>query len=354
MKTFTPYLLPLLLLSCILSWHCAAPPVEESPATADGASSTGFPVLEGDYLGQPVPGMEPQLFAPGIVSTGLYERDVVMTPDGKELYFGLMARNQVALVVSRQVDGRWTEPVIADFSSHPDIYDLEPHITPDGSRFLMLSTRPADGAEPAPGWANQDIWFMDRTADGWGEPYNPGPPVNTEAGEFFPSTTRLGTLYFTRDTTDDGKRQSLICRCRLLDGEYQPAETLPAEVNAGDTQFNAFIDPDERFLIFGITGREDAIGPSDYYISFRDEDDTWTGPINMGEKFNTPGNRVVSASLSPNGRYLFFASNRGTEEDEMSGGRNYRQFHQSHGQPKNGNSDIYWVDASVIEELRPE
>jgi hypothetical protein len=345
----------LILVLVLPAWYGCSPPATEDSGTADKACDpTDFPVLEGDYLGQPVPGMEPQLFAPGIVSTGLYERDVVMTPDGKELYFGLMARNQVALVVSRQVDGRWTEPEIAGFSSHPMIYDLEPHITPDGSKFLFLSTRPGDGAEPTPGWHDQDIWAMDRTADGWGEPYKLGPPINSEAAEFFPSTTRTSTIYFTRDVEEDGKTRNLILRSQLVDGEYQPTETLPAEVNAGDTQFNAFIDPDERFLIYGMAGREDAIGPSDYYISFRDEDDTWTGPINMGEKFNTPGNRVVSASLSPNGRYLFFASNRGTEEDEMSGDRNYRQFHQSHGQPKNGNSDIYWVDASIIETFRPE
>ncbi len=345
----------LILVLGLSAWHCGSPPASEDAVNADSACCpTAFPVLEGDYLGQEPPGLEPQLFAPGILSTGLYERDVVITPDGKELYFGLMARNQVALVVSRQVDGRWTEPEIAGFSSHPAIYDLEPHITPDGSRFLFLSTRPGDGTEPTPGWHDQDIWAMDRTADGWSEPYNLGPPVNSEAAEFFPSTTREGNIYFTRDVEEEGKTRNLIFRSRMVDGAYLAAVALPAEVNAGDTQFNAFIDPDERFLIYGMAGREDAIGLADYYISFRAEDDSWTGPLNMGEKFNTPGNRVVSASLSPDGRYLFFASNRGTEKDSTDGGRSYKEFLQSHGQPRNGNSDVYWVDASVIEELRPQ
>jgi len=343
----------LILATVTLSWHCAGPaPTDRAEAGGDACCADGepFPILEGHYLGQEPPGPEPQLFAPGIISTGLYERDLVISPDGNELYFGLMARNEVALAVSRQVDGRWTEPQIAPFCSDPAIFDLEPHITPDGSRFMFLSTRPAEGAEPAPGWANQDIWFMDRTADGWGEPYNPGPPINTEAGEFFPSTTRSGVLYFTRDTTVEGKRQSLICRSRPADGGYGPVDVLPPEVNAGDMQFNAFIDPDERFLIFGMAGREDAIGQADYYISFRDEDDAWSGPFNMGEKINTPGNRVVSAWLSNCGRFLFFASNRTSELEE----RSWRQFREGHGKPGNGNSDIYWVEASIIEELRPE
>lgn len=344
-----------LLLAVMLSWQCRRPPAAETePAGGGSCRATAFPVLEGDYLGQQPPGREPLLFAEGIVSTGLYERDLVLTPDGNELYFGVMARNQVALLVSRRVEGRWSEPEIASFSADPAVFDLEPHITPDGSRFMFLSTRPGEGAEPAPGWSNQDIWFIDRTADGWSEPYNPGPPINTEAGEFFPSTTRSGTLYFTRATAEEGKRRSLVCRSRPENGEYGPVEVLPPEVNAGDMQFNAFIDPDERFLIYGMAGRDDAIGQADYYIAFRDENDGWTGPINMGPTLNTPGNRVVSASLSPDGRYLFFASTRGTETDAEDGGRSYRLFQESQVRPRNGNSDIYWVEASIIEELRPE
>jgi hypothetical protein len=39
-----------------------------------------FEVLKGDYLGQRPPGREAQLFAPGIVSTGLNDRDVTIRP----------------------------------------------------------------------------------------------------------------------------------------------------------------------------------------------------------------------------------------------------------------------------------
>ncbi len=278
---------------------------------------------------------------------------MAITPDGNELYFGILDGNHSALVVSRRVDGRWTEPEVAGFSSRQAVFDIEPHIIPDGTRFLFLSTRPNDGAEPSPGWHDQDIWAMDRTDHGWSEPYNLGPPVNTEAPEFFPSTTRSGTIYFTREVEGEQGNRSLIHRCRLVGGEYQPAEVLPPEVNAGDTQFNAFIDPDERFLIFGMAGREDAIGRADYYISFRDENDVWTGPLNMGEKFNSPTNSVVSASLTPDGRFLFFASTRSMDDKEASD-RSWRRFQERHGQPGNGNSDIYWVDATFIEALRPE
>ena len=47
-----------------------------------------FPVLKGPYLGQKQPGMTPEIFAPGIVSTEKFrEFSGTFTPDGKEYYF---------------------------------------------------------------------------------------------------------------------------------------------------------------------------------------------------------------------------------------------------------------------------
>lgn len=193
---------------------------------------------------------------------------------------------------------------------------------------------------------------MDRAGDGWGEPYNLGPPVCTDDSEFFPSVTRDGTLYFTRGIEENGARRHLVFRSRLVDGKYATAEMLPDAVNAGESQYNAFIDPDERYLILGIAGRDDSIGPGDYYICFRSENDEWTGPINMGEKINTPTNRVVSPYVSLDGKYFFFASNR--QKEDSGEARTYMGIQQKVAEPQNGSSDIYWIDASFIETLRPQ
>lgn len=308
--------------------------------------------LTGEYLGQTPPGNEPALFAPGFISTGLYERDVAMTPDGDEFYFGLISGATVTIAMSRRSGGEWSLPEILPAFSDPDIYNLEPHITPDGSRMLFLSTRPRVNQPKRSGWEYQDIWVMDRKDGDWGVPYNLGPPVCTDAPEYFPSTTNDGTLYFTRSLTDGGRRRSLIFRSRLADSAYAEPELLPLEVNPGDNQFNACVDPAERFLILGIAGLPDNIGRYDYYVVFRNDDDTWTGPVNMGEKINTPGNSVISPSLSPDGRYFFFASNR-TAGGEERPPLDYQTIQNQATRPENGNADIYWIDASFIESLRP-
>lgn len=327
---------------CLMLTGCA-----HSPTSSGDAGD--FPVLTGEYLGQTPPGAEPEMFAPGIVSTSLYERDVAITPDGREIYFCVVVGNhdRSAIVVTRTEGGRWTPPQIAPFSGRHD--DLEPKISPSGDKFFFISKRPrSTEGEPREDF---DIWVTDRTDSGWGEPYNLGPPVNTDGAEYFPSVTRDGTLYLTRDT--EGGR-STILRARLGAGGYEEPVALGPEVNSTAAQFNGFVAPDESYLVFGVMGRDDSVGGVDYYVSFRDEDDAWTGPINLGPMINTPSSLEYSPYVSPDGRFFFFMAARRTWEDDDDEGLTYERIRRIASQPGNGLPDIWWVDASFLERLRPD
>ena len=85
---------------------------------------------------------------------------------------------------------------------------------------------------------------------------------------------------------------------------------------------------DESYLIFHRHGQPDGVGGPDMYISFKDSGGNWTTPINMGEPVNSRSSEVCAA-VTHDGRYLFVASAR------------------------NGNNDNYWIDATIIESLRP-
>jgi len=317
------------------------------------SQQTDFPVLKGSYLGQKPPGKTPEVFAPGIICTGLYERDVAITPDGNEFYFGIVTGNNVysAILVSKQLGGRWTEPEVALFSGNPKYRDMEHCIAPDGKRLYFISGRPDTLRGEIEG--DRDIWVLDREGDGWNEPVNLGPPVNTETGEYFPSVTHDGTLYFTRD--DPKTRIHYIYRARLVDGKYAEPEMLPPQVNCGRSQFNAFIAPDESYIIVPVFGREDSFGGTDYYIVYRNDKDEWSDPINMGEKIHTPSGFEWSAYVSPDGKYLFFMSTRlGSEEEIQKENWTFDRFKGFHNLPQNGNPDIYWIDAEIIEDLKPK
>ena len=326
------------------------------PWAADGAAPRDdFPVLRGPYLGQPPPGAQARLFAPGIVATGMHERDVAMTPDGRELYFGVTVGHFVTILVTRLENGRWTEPAIVPFAADLKYFYFEPCLSADGKRMLFLTNRPTQGEEPAAGGTHQNIWAVDRGEDGrWGAPYDLGPPVNTADAEFFPSLTRDGTLYFTR--SDPKFERTAILRSRLVGGRYQEPEALPAAVNGRGRPYNAFVARDESYLIASVDGRDDSRTPRlpNYYIFFRDGEGSWSEGVNLGDRANFQGAEASSSCVSPDGKYFFFSSTKAREiassPEKPATSRTLREYFAA---PQNGNSDIYWIEASWLETLRP-
>ena len=111
-----------------------------------GAQAPTSAVRKGPWLGETPPGTSPKLFAQGFVSTGMYERDTAWTPDGRELYWTVMAPvSQRGTIVAARMrdDGTWSRPFI------PTIFrgssDIEPFVTPDGRWLWFASTRPLPG-----------------------------------------------------------------------------------------------------------------------------------------------------------------------------------------------------------------
>ncbi len=300
-------------------------------------------------LNQTEPGNEPVLFAPGIVCDGLDNRDIAMTPDGKEIYFCVSSDGFefASILYSRLLDDIWTKPEIVPFARDPRYMYFEPCINSDGSKMLFLSNMPKDTAE-IPG--DEDIWCVDRVDDGWGIPYNLGSPVNTDDQEFFPSLTVDNTLYFTRSSDD--QKGSFIYRSKYVNGKYTEPEKLPAQVNCGLDRFNAYVAKDESFVIVTSYIKEKMIGGYDYYIVFRDKDDTWSDPVNMGEKINSKTGAEWSPYISPDGRYFFFMSGRRLGDDERPGKLSYNFFQELNSGPKNGRCDTYWISTDFINTLK--
>ena len=274
------------------------------------------------------------------------ERDFAITPDGKEIFFCREAGNYryVTVFYSRRSDDAWSDPEVFEFCTNPDYKYIEPHLSPDGAKLYFISTMPADTVSDG----KEDIWVCTKTEGKWSEPRNPGAPVNTISKEFFPSVTVDGTIYYTH--MDTIANEEFIYRSRLVDGAYQAPEKLGPNVNIGRARYNAFVAPDESYIIIPAYGMPGSFGATDYYISFRDSLDNWSQPVNMGPGINSTFAREWSASVSADGKYIFFMSDRmgNTSLGKLST-ETLQQFHES---PQNGNTDIYWISTSVIEELR--
>ncbi len=287
------------------------------------AQDKQFMDMKGPYLGQPPPGLTPEIFAPGIVSTEKRELNSVFTPDGKEFYFSIQTPGEgYAVWFMRKEEDGWTTRRKAPFNS--EYSDVDMCVSCDGKHMFFGSTRPLTTGGPPPG--DFQIWVVQRMGDGWDEPKNLGAPVNAGKRSLYPTITREGTLYFQGIFPESfGGRD--IYRSRLVNGVYTEPENLGSAINSQYNEGDVLIAPDESFIIVSTGGRPDGYGGGDLYISFRKDDGSWTKVMNMGSRINSSATEYCPM-LSPDGKYFFFTSK------------------------KTGNGDIYWVSARIIDELR--
>ena len=97
-----------------------------------------FPILKGPYLGQKPPGLTPEIFAPGIISS-TDDRELgscTFSPDGKEFYFTRSIDNNWVILVSRLESEGWTFPEPVKFSE--GFTALESHVTFDNRRIFWV------------------------------------------------------------------------------------------------------------------------------------------------------------------------------------------------------------------------
>lgn len=308
-----------------------------------------FPVLSGPYMGQKAPGIIPELFAPEIISDGMPNRDIAISPSGDEIYFSVSTPNfQFSTIVfTKQINGIWTKPEVTTFAADPRYKYIEPAFSCDGKKLFFASNMPKDGTVN-PG--DYDIWVVDRLNDGWGKPYNLGEPVNTPGGEYFPSLTKNGTLYFTRN--EQGESISYIYRSGFVNEKYSLPEKLPEQINCGEDRYNAYISSDESFMVVPAQGVEKGAEGAFYYIVFKKEDGTWHNPLNMGPSINSKPSKGWSLSISPDGKYIFFMASKKSTNMILPETLSMDFLRETHLKPENGNSDIYWVDAKIIETMR--
>jgi len=75
--------------------------------------------------------------------------------------------------------------------------------------------------------------------------------------------------------------------------------------------------------------------------------------VNMGDKVNST-EMDISPWISFDGKTIFFSSNKRIHASYSERGISYDEKIKILNNPGNGNTDIYWMDANIIEELRPK
>lgn len=306
---------------------------------------------EKKYLGFSVPDTIPQLFAPGLFSTHSQELNAVFTPDGKEFYYTMADARRTFYVImfSQYINEKWTEPQTAPFSGK--FSDADPFITADGKKLFFISRRPLDHSERPKDF---DMWMVERIGNNWSEPKNLGPEINSSKDEMYVSVSNNGTIYFSC-SPGETRAQNDLYFSKPENGKYTRPVSMGEPVNTTYPEWDPFIAPDESYIIFSSFGRSDDLGNGDMYISFKNNDGSWSKSLNMGPNINSSAFEFCPG-LSPDGNYLFFSRDRdfgGADKFNSEKQRSHKEFIKLFDSIQNGLSNLYWVDIKVLKKLMP-
>jgi hypothetical protein len=158
-------------------------------------------------------------------------------------------------------------------------------------------------------------------------------PVNSDADEFYPiALNQWGDIYRAVPQKD---------------GSYSVENPGPP-VNTAAGEYEAFVTDDERLMLLAITRRPDSLSDIDLCVSHKQPDGKWNEPVNLGPEINSTA-RELSPKLTPNGKYLIWMSCRVPALPCETRAAHHRRG-VARG-PRAWQRDIYQIDVSVVPEL---
>ena len=270
-------------------------------------------------------------------------RDFTISNNQTESYFTVQSPNEElsGIFKALKIKEEWQEAVLVSFSGQ--FKDLEPFLSPNGLQLYFASNRPLLVSETK--IKDFDIWVVERNTidDNWSEPRNLGAPINSEHNEFYLSIANSNNMYFTSDRPSvKGKDDIFLSEWK--NGKYQTAISMSSAINTENYEYNAYIAPDESFILFGGYKRKDGFGSGDLYISYK-EDGKWTLAKNMGDTINSKY-MDYCPFVDWTTKTLYFTSKRSILKADNK--HNSSEFLNNITSYNNGLSRIYKVDISTL------
>lgn len=287
-----------------------------------------------------------EAFIPEIVSQFLNVRDIAISPNGNEIMFSaqsVMANLSAIISISKNKDD-WGTPKIVSFSGQ--YFDIEPFFSRDGLKLYYASNRPMDNVSNKT--KDFDIWYVERKTlkDNWSKPINMGAPINTKDDEFYPSIADNGNLYFTLDKKELNRKDDIYVS-KFKNGKYTTPIVLNGNINTTGYEFNAFIAPDESYIIYTCYNRKGGLGSGDLYISYKTEDD-WTPSKNIGSAINTTKMDYCPFVDSKN-QTLYFTSKLDNTKTILEQPHSIESLKKAFFKYDNGLSRLYKVSFNLIQ-----
>jgi hypothetical protein len=216
--------------------------------------------------------------------------------------FGRAGRSGNDICVTRRVAGEWSEPRVVEAVSTDEYTEVEPLLSPDGTRLYIMSDRPG-------GLGSSDIWVSELVDGDWSEPRNLGAPINSP---YMDHCLYFGgpdwSVAFWTSTRPGGFGGNDIWTSERIDGVWTEAVNLGPNVNSAATEHHSLPSPDGRSL-YVTSLRPEGLGGEDIYVTTRGADGVWGPLVNLGSAVNSDRNDRCPA-FSPDYTTFYFDSER--------------------------------------------
>ncbi|ULQ57331.1 OmpA family protein [Flavihumibacter rivuli] len=196
-----------------------------------------------------------------------------------------------------------------------DLNELRPTISPDGNLlFFICENHPANSKyRTIPN--SQDIWFSERDSSGnWSEARHLSYPLNTVHYNAVYSISPDNNRILIRGAFLKGAfdaRGLSICVLQE-DGRFSEPEALAIKnyykYDRGLTTGAYLAHNGKTLLLYMSPEKGSAL--NDIFVSFLNNDGTWTEPKSLGKKINAPDTDEMTPYLAADGKTLYFSSNR--------------------------------------------
>lgn len=196
----------------------------------------------------------------------------------------VIKQNENDLIKSNMVARKMSDSVNSNYM------EIGPLISPDGQ--TLYFSRSGDPADMGGKNDIEDIWFSKWNAStkSWGKAHNMGCPLNNEEPNFINSispdgnTVLLGNSYYSDGTMSDG----VSVTRKTPTGWSKPERLIIEDEDRNKSKIvSYFMSNSEKILLISSDRKGDSYGSNDIYVSFLKSDNTWTKPLNLGNKINT-------------------------------------------------------------------
>jgi outer membrane protein OmpA-like peptidoglycan-associated protein/tetratricopeptide (TPR) repeat protein len=228
-----------------------------------------------------------------------------LTIDGRKMILTRRIKGNEDFYESDLENNRWgkAKPLAGNINS-ARYNEGAQNISQDGQWLIFT------GCNFPGGLGSCDLYISHLTKQGWSDPENIGPNVNSEFWESSPSLSPdKKDLYFSSNVPGGfGGKDIWVCH-RNVNGKWGGPQNPGPEINTSGDESCPFIHADNQTLYFNSTGHQCYSDKPDLFVAKKLSDTKWSEAENLGYPINTiddEGSLIVASD----GKTAYYASDR--------------------------------------------